>query len=123
MIELRELIQAELEKVSARVYYQVAPESATYPYIVFEIPSLTDDGEYLQYFNLEIDGWDTPSDGSTSALEILMRSINDTINKAVLSTSDRSIVLFLKTKLTLTDPDTRIKRRKYIYDGRYYERS
>jgi len=121
MIELRQLIQAELKAVHTRVYYQVAPESATFPYLVYDIPTVYDDGEGLQTANVDVDGWD--DEENTTALETLMANVNARLNKKTLVGSCFAITLYLESKLTLIDDDPRIRRRKYTYQGRKIGRS
>ena len=45
MIDLRIALSTYLRTLHSRVYFQVAPEAAIYPYIVYDIPSIFDDGE------------------------------------------------------------------------------
>lgn len=121
MIDIRKLIQAELKAVHPRVYYQVAPETAVFPYVVYDMPNTYDDGEALQTIVLDVDGWD--DEENTTALETLMTNVNDRLNKKVLRGSDFAIALYLENKLTLIDDDPRIRRRKYTYQGRKIGRS
>lgn len=123
MIELRKTLQAHLKTIHSRVYFQQAPDTATFPYIVYNIPSLNDDGEDFQLVTLDIDGWDAPETGDTTALETLMTAINTGMNKKTLVTDTFSVTFYLETKLPLVDDDPRIKRRKYVYQGRLFERS
>jgi len=123
MIELRKTLQAHLKTIHSRVYFQQAPDTATFPYIVYNIPSLNDDGEDFQLVTLDIDGWDAPETGDTTALETLMTAINTGMNKKTFVTDTFSVTFYLETKLPLVDDDPRIKRRKYVYQGRLFERS
>ena len=120
MIDLRKLIQGELKTVSAKVYYQVVPEAAVFPYIVYDIPNIFDDGEGYQLVTLDIDGWDSPVDGDTTPLETLMANVNMGLNKKTLTTDMMAVAFYLDNKLTLTDDDPRIIRRKYTYQGRKF---
>jgi hypothetical protein len=121
MIDIRKLIQAELKAVHPRVYYQVAPETAVFPYIVYDLPNVYDDGEGYQLITLDVDGWENKDD--TTALETLMASINARLNKKTLANSNITITLYLENKLTLTDDVPTIRRRKYTYQGRKFGRS
>lgn len=122
MIELRKALHEHLKTIHTRVYFQQAPDTATFPYIVYNIPSLNDDGEDFQLVTLDIDGWDAPDTGDTTALETLMASVNTGMNKKTIVTEDFAVTFYLENKLSLTDDDPRIKRRKYVYQGRLFER-
>ncbi len=117
------MIQAHLKAIHPRVYFQVAPESAQYSYIVYDFSNSLDDGEGLQVITLDVDGWDNPGNGDTTALETLMDTINESLNKKSLTTDTLTVSFYAETKLPLTDDDPRIRRRKYIYQARLFERS
>ncbi|MDD4780319.1 MAG: hypothetical protein PHT02_06925 [Tissierellia bacterium] len=121
MIKLRTALQSFLVSKHARTYFQSAPEDATYPYIVYDLPDILDDGEYQEQTLVEIDGWDNPTNGDSTALENLMTTIN-TINKTVLTADDMAAVFYLESKLPIVDEDPRIKRRKNIYLLKIYNR-
>lgn len=119
MINIRKAIQSHLKTVHPRVYFLKAPESAEFPYLVYEIEvsHVEDD---LNMVTLDIDGWDDASD--TMPLEILMVNVQNTLNKTITINGDLALFLNLDRKFPLTDPDPKINRRKYIYQGRLYER-
>lgn len=122
MIKLRELIGAELEAVHPNnVYSPNAPENAAFPYLVYDLPNILDDGEGYQLITLDIDGWDDDED--TTALETLMANVNARLNKKTLIAEGFAVTLYLENKLALIDDDKRIRRRKYIYQGRKFGRS
>lgn len=123
MIELRKTLQAHLKTIHSRVYFQQAPDTTTFPYLVYNMPSLYDDGEDFQLVTLDIDGWDAPETGDTTAIETLMAEVNTGMNKITLTTDKITVTFYLENKLSLTDDDPRIKRRKYVYQGRLFERS
>ena len=122
MIDFRTALQAKLKTIHARVYSQLAPEDATFPYLVYDLPNDIDDGESMELVVVDVDGWDTPSDGDTTALETLMTAVNAGLNKATITSGHTTAILYLDTKLSLTDDDPRIRRRKYIYQARIFKR-
>ena len=65
---IRTAIGAILAAVG-NVHYEDAPESAVYPYLVFNLPNSIDSGT-LEQFVLDVDGWD--DDTNTTTLEALM---------------------------------------------------
>lgn len=106
---------------------------------------IRDDGEALQLITLDIDGWDRPEvAGDTTEIENLMVAVNDGMNKLVITNmhltttsflSPTTVVLvdvmadkqfacafYVDRKLILDDEDPKIQRRKYIYQGRLFER-
>lgn len=121
MIEVRKAINTYLKTLHPRVYFQIAPESATFPYIVYDLPNSFSDGEGSELISLDIDGWDTNNTGDSTALENLMKTINS-IDKKTLTTTEIAITLFLDNKIPLLDDDKAIHRRKYIYSGRLIRR-
>ena len=121
MIELRTIIQGQLKSVHPRVYFQMAPETATFPYLVYDIVSINDNGESFQLVTLDVDGWDNSAD--TTALETLMKNVNQTLNKKTFVSGNSTVTFYLENKLPLKDEEVMIKRRKYTYQGRLFERS
>ncbi len=121
MIELRKALLAKLKTVHPRVYHSDSvPESAVFPYLVYDLPNDNDDGESMELVIVDIDGWDDSPD--TTALETLMSSVNTALNKSVLTTENMSVVLYLDIKLSLRDDDPRIRRRKYTYQAKLFKR-
>jgi hypothetical protein len=127
MIKLRTALQAYLKTKHPRVYFQAAPENAQYPYLVYDFPNTFDDGEASQTVTVDVDGWDAPAGGDTTELETLMETVNGNgttgLNKKTLTTDDIVVTFYLDNKIPLTDDDKRIRRRKYIYQAKLFERS
>lgn len=123
MKKLRELIYPQLKVLHERVYFQVAPETAQYPYLVYDFTQITNDGEEFETVALDVDGWDMPAGGDTTVVEMLMQSVNDTLNKKTLAADGLAVTFYLDRKLSLTDDNPAIKRRKYIYEARLFGRS
>lgn len=122
MIKLRTMLQAFLLSQHARVYFQAAPEDATFPYVTFDLPGVINLSENSEQVLAEVDGWDNPATGDTTALETIMAAINS-LNKSVLTADGVRAVFFLEKMLPLVDEDPRIRRRKYIYLVRIFKES
>jgi hypothetical protein len=119
MINLRKAIQAHLKAIHPQLHFIQAPESAKFPYLVYQI-EITNLGDDLQMVTLDVDGWDDNRD--TTELEVLMDKVKQSLNKQIMITPKLALFLDLDRRLTLTDTDPRLNRRKYIFNGRLYER-
>ena len=121
VIEIRKIINVALKTIHPRVYYQTAPDTAVFPYLVYDLPNSTDDGT-LEQFVLDVDAWDD-TNGDTTIVEILIDSADKSLHRKTIIVGDNLAVTFYReTRLTLTDDDPNIKRRKYIYQVRTFER-
>jgi len=120
LIELRTAINLFLKTIHQRVYFQEAPTTASFPYIVFDIPNIYDDGEGTETATVDVDAWDNSAD--TTALEMLITLVNAGLNKSTLTSGDLTATFYLDTKIPLTDDDPTIHRRKYIYQAKLFRR-
>ena len=123
MKNLRELIHPFLKSIHPRVYFQVAPENAQFPYLVYDFTQITNDGEEFETVALDVDGWDMPAKGDTTELETLMQTVNNALNKKTLTAEGLAVTFYLDRKIPLRDDNKDIQRRKYIYEGRLFGRS
>lgn len=123
MKNLRKLLHPYLKSIHPRVYFQDAPDDAQFPYLTYDFTQITNDGEEFETVALDIDGWDMPVGGDTTALENLMESVNDALNKKTLTAEGLAITFYLDRKIPLRDDNPAIKRRKYIYEARLFGRS
>ncbi len=123
MIELRRALRPHIRSIHPRAWFEWPPDTARFPYLIYSIPSYYDDGEGHQLITLDVDGWDRPEiAGDTTELENLMTAVNASMNKVTLTTDSLVVSFYLDNKLALKDDDPRILRRKYIYQGRMFER-
>ena len=131
--EIRKIIFTSLKTVHARVYFESAPATigdpdnpgtnipTPFPYLVYDLPNSTDDGT-LEQFVLDVDAWDSTS-GDTTIVEILIDNADKSLHRKTITVDDVLAVTFYReNRLTLTDDDPNIKRRKYIYEVRTFER-
>ena len=123
MKNLRKLLHPYLKSIHPRVYFQDAPDDAQFPYLTYDFTQITNDGEEFETVALDIDGWDMPAGGDTTALENLMESVNDALNKKTLTAEGLAVTFYLDRKIPLTDDNKDIRRRKYIYEARLFGRS
>lgn len=118
VIELRKAIKALLSAAHPQVYYERADQDAVFPYLVYNLINSIDDGT-LENFVLDVDGWDANPD--TTALETMMAAADSALHRVTVNDTGKICVTFYReNRLTLTDDDPRIRRRKYIYQARAY---
>lgn len=133
VIEIRKIIVSALESAHPRVYYRKAPKKiedpdnpgsyipTPFPYLVYDLPNSNDDGT-LEQFILDVDAWDM-SDGDTTTVEILIDSADKSLHRKTFTVDDNlSVTFYRDNRLTVEDDDPSIKRRKYIYEVRTFER-
>lgn len=121
MIELRRALHPHLRSIHPGVYFQRAPDTAKFPYLVYRF-EMFPDGEGYGLITLDIDGWDRPETGDTTELENLMTAVDAGIDKTTLTTDSLVVSFYLESKLPLVDDDPKIHRRRYVYMGRMFER-
>jgi len=123
MKNLRKLLHPFLKSIHPRVYFQIAPDSAEFPYLVYDFTQIINDGEEFETVALDVDGWDMPVGGDTTAIENLMDEVNQALNKKTLTAEELAVTFYLDRKIPLRDDNPAIKRRKYIYEARLFGRS
>ena len=114
---IRTAIGAILAAVGS-AHYEDAPETATYPYLVFNLPNSIDSGT-LEQFVLDVDGWD--DDTNTTTLEALMYSVDQALHRRSIISGDLGLRIYRENRLVLDEKESRLRRRKYIYQIRVYE--
>ncbi|KUP24918.1 hypothetical protein [Paenibacillus sp. DMB5] len=119
VISLRIALRTLLGAVHSRVFYEIAPEDAEYPLGSFLLSNSYDDGT-MENFVLEVDGWDSPEDGDTTALETLMDAFDKAIHKQVIRTNGMAFIIYRENRLPLDDPDKRLRGRRIIYQVRTF---
>ncbi len=131
VIELRKVINSYLKSIhpnvsvngvsKSRVHYERSPDDAVFPYLVYNLSNSVDDGS-MERFILDLDGWDTPLNGDTTAIETLMDSTDSGLHrKTVMVGTELSLTFYRENRLSLLDDDSRIRRRKYVYQVRTHQ--
>ena len=118
MIELRKSLTTFLKTIHPRVYFERAPTTAAFPYLVFDF-QLYPDGEGSELCTLAVDGWGNNPD--TTELEVLMKAVKG-LDKTTISNDELVVTFFLENMIPLTDDDESIRRRQYNYSGRIIRR-
>src|SRR5690606_23896298 len=120
---LQRFIVEQLTAIHPRVYLEWAPQGATYPLVVYQLPTSDEVIERREDFILEVDVWDQPEDGSTIASQNLSDRIDQAFNR--LSYTDAggwSSRFYRVNRLMIPDPDPNIRRRQLRYEIRTYRR-
>ena len=118
MIALRTSLTAFLRIIHPRVYFERAPTTAVFPYLVFDF-QLYPDGEGFEICTLAVDGWSKNPD--TTELETLMASVK-TLDKSTITNSELTVTCYLENMIPLSDDDETIRRRNYNFSGRLYRK-
>lgn len=120
VLEIRTALQTLLETLHARVSFNVASDAEAFPYVVFDLSNSIDIGA-LETFVLDIDCWDIDED--TTVLETLIGNIDNALHKNTILIDDKmSITIYRENRLIPHDDDPRIRRRKYVYQVRTYQK-
>ena len=111
----------KLEESHHEVYFEQAPSEAIFPYVVYTFPnSFT--VEEQEIFVLDVDIWDDKQD--TTALETLASSIWKALNRYLHIDENIQFTIYRSNRLPeLEDDNPAIKRRKLIFELKYYNRS
>lgn len=118
VIEIRKKINATLKTVTNNVHFQSAADDSSLPYLVFDLPNSIDDGS-LEQFVLDVDGWDNKAD--TNDLETLMHNVDTALHRKTFVIDNLTFTLYRDNRLSLTDKEANLRRRKYIYQIRVLE--
>lgn len=120
MIHLRREIIQLLRQYHDRVYFQKAPNNIAFPYVIYDFPNSFMDGDQ-EVFNLDIDIWDNKDD--TTELEQMASSIWKGLNRYRHLDEDIQFSIYRENRLPPLDEDEKnIKRRKLIFQVRYFDR-
>lgn len=120
MIKLRTELSKILKEIHSRVYYEKAPSTAIFPYLVYDLPQSYFEDD-LEVFNLDIDIWDNNTD--TTEIETLAQSIWNGLDRLHHIGKNMQFSIYRQNRLTVGDDDPRIRRRTLIFSLRYYDRS
>lgn len=120
MLELRKVLNSLLKTHHPRVYYQKATDKDQFPYIVYNLPN-SFDNEQQEVFNLDVDIWDMDAD--TTTIETLTGQLWKAFNGYYHIDANIQFTTYRANRLTLEDDDSNIKRRKLIFELRYFDRN
>ncbi|MEG1929351.1 MAG: hypothetical protein RR090_12175 [Niameybacter sp.] len=111
-VNLRTVLQAELEKVHKNTYHEDAPSTTTYPYMVYELESIQDN------FQLEINVYDKGT--STQQVEVLADAIEAHFKRFIWRDDEQIFTTYKNTRNNMQEEDKTIKRRRLLFDVYYH---
>jgi len=131
MQELKKQIKAKLTVIhpnmtvdgvsKSRVHHEEAPDDSPLPYIVFNFPN-SYLNEEQEIFSMDIDIWDMPLNGSTSAIDILNDLIWEQLHKYRYLDDNIQFSTYRSSRGSVEEKDKRIKRRRLIFNVKYLDR-
>lgn len=120
MIELRKATLKELKKHYNKVYFHQAPKDVTYPYVVQSFPN-SFVNEDQEIFNMDIDVYDNQDD--TTELETIAGDIWRSFKRFNYIDENIQFSIYWLNRLPPLDEDEKhLKRRKLIFEVRYFDR-
>lgn len=134
MIDIRTALQANIIPASISttpLFYETAGKKTAKPYVVFSFEPISTVDESSDNFIVNIDGWDIPANGNTTALETLMKTIDGNgditnptgLNQKIINTSTVTLALRRINRFSIVESDTTVKRKRYQYQVTSFERS
>jgi len=120
MINLRLATMRILLEIHDEVYFQEATKEARFPYVVYDFPN-SFDNENQEVFNFDVDVWD--NNENTVPLETIASTYWKLFNRYHYLDENIQFSVYRGNRLPPLDEDnTGIKRRKLIFQLRYFDR-
>jgi len=120
MIELRKVINTILKTYHSKVYFQQAPDTATFPYLTYEfMPSFTEGHQEIIPFDVDV--WDENSD--TTVIETLNDAIWKGLDRYVHNGESIQFSIFRESRYPIIDEaEPQLRRRKLSFQLRYFDK-
>lgn len=115
---MSQVLVKELENLTG-AYNEEAPESASYPYIVFSAKRLSEEGG-RQVYTLEMNVWDQHEFYSRAA--DMMDGMEKKLHRNSIMTDNFLLRFFKGRRQNVPDPDKSIKRVMEQFEMHVYER-
>lgn len=117
-IELRKIIQTELKTKCEKVYFQTAPSNVSFPYLVYDINSVSIDTRDNGVLTVDI--WDRNSD--TSIIETLTDDIEKQLDFKTFNNDKIQAAFFISIRNNIVDEDKKLSRRQLKFNIQYYSK-
>lgn len=111
-LELRKALLSEIKKTHSNCYYELVPEGATFPYIVFELENV---GEQYQ---VELNVYDKNT--STIQIETLADTLEKYFYRYIYRDDVQVFAMYLNTRNNVQEEDKAIKRRRLLFDLKHF---
>lgn len=117
-IALRMKLQKLFKTLTDNVYYGIAPDTAPYPYLVYELIELTYDyGKTLMELEVNIMDYGT----SSSAVEILADTLQEKLNKYDFINHEIQFMIYKGNRNRIEEEDKKIIRRRLLFEIQLHE--
>lgn len=118
MIPLLQVIETKLIEVHPRVYFEMAPQGATLPYIVYETVSSDEPEESPESIMLEVEVWSSSSDVVT--LEQLAQAVNDKFHRVRYVDANLSAYFHRTDRGPAPNSDPQVRGRQLEFECKVY---
>lgn len=121
MIKLRSQLTSLIKTYQSQVYYQTAPDTATFPYVVLNLPNSFTLQEQ-EIFTMDVDIWDNKTD--TTTVETLAADLWKGLHNYKYSDGFIQFSLYRENRITeLDEKEMGIRRRKLMFQLRYFDKT
>lgn len=124
MLNLYDVIYSLINPiVDSYAEHYPADTEKVYPYAEFNFPNITENNEYSDLNQLQIDIWNNKS-GQVEEIETITDNLVKALNKKIIKTDNMLIQIFKDTpfRLKLPDSDINIQRRELKFLVKLYEK-
>lgn len=112
-VALRTELQRLFKTLTPNVYYEEAPDTAVYPYLVYELSEVLFNHGKTTY-QLEVNILDYGN--SSLAVEILADSVQDALNKYYFINVEIQFITYKGLRQTIKEEDKQIIRRRLLFE-------
>lgn len=111
--ELRKALTATLKTVATNVYYEQAPDNATYPYLVFDLTDIYhQDGKTLMELEVNVLDYGT----NTASAELIADTLQETLHRADYINSFLQYRLYRGLRQKVEEEDKQLIRRRLTFE-------
>lgn len=117
-VELIEQLQIIFKTLTTNVYYEEAPDTSDYPYLVYEVSELVNnygkttlqlEVNLLDYGTLSLD------------IDILADTVQDTLHKYYFMNDEIQFTIYKVNRNTIKEEDKKIIRRRLTFEIQLHE--
>jgi len=117
-VALRTVISTLLKTMTPNVYYEDAPDTNPYPYMVYELNEITYSyGKVLYQLEVNVFGYGA----NTAPIETLADTTQRTLNKYSFINTDIQFTVYQGLRRTIKEEDEQIIRRRLLFEVQLHE--